>query len=373
MSFPTNGAGDYPYFPGGNRGITTTVNYSMPLIARIGLDVSHDRDSFSHGRLIPDFNARGATLQFATEGPPLQFPVSIQLVRPRAGNPGVFTGAPLLSRMVSFPRYLDGGSNAIARIKISQSRETHGTTEVDHICEVQIGNRTEQINLSANGNLQGIQAFKVRDVTPPPPTSDKVRGSALLFRNLEYNSGLLGDPTLLGRYSQYPGDISFVHNMIFVPNILSGPLPSLILTGFFDPPLFDTTDRKTTVQPWNIRPENPDILADNDIFGAVSTVGSWVNYRVPPGFPGSAILLSFVQSWPGSDLFYFTGLVFLVMMIATALLYSYRAPGFMMVIANTFILVIMFALGFIPLWMFVMILPLLALLLLNRGKGRAVV
>ena len=61
------------------------------------------------------------------------------------------------------------------------------------------------------------------------------------------------------------------------------------------------------------------------------------------------------------------------MMIATALLYSYRAPGFMMVIANTFILVVMFALGFIPLWMFVMILPLLALLLLNRGQGRSVV
>ena len=26
--FPTNGAGDYPYFPGGNRGITTTVSYT---------------------------------------------------------------------------------------------------------------------------------------------------------------------------------------------------------------------------------------------------------------------------------------------------------------------------------------------------------
>ena len=298
--------------------------------------------------------------------------MSIQLIRPRAGDPGIFTGVPVISRTVSFANYLDGGSNAIARIKLSQSRTSHGNSEIDHICEVQIGERTEQINLSANGNLQGLQAFKVRDVPDGLPAG-KVKGASLLFRGLEYNSGRLNNATLLGRYSQYPGDISFVHNLIFVPNVLGSPLPSVVLNGFLDPPAFDTTDRKTMVQPWNIRPENPDILADNDLFGAISTVGSWVSYRVPPGFPGSAVLLSFVQSWPGSDLFYFTGLVFLVMMIATALLYSYRAPGFMMVIANTFILVVMFALGFIPLWMFVMILPLLALLLLNRGQGRSVV
>ena len=48
-----------PISQGGNRGITTTVTYTRPLIARIGLDVTHQRDSFSHGRLIPDFNAQG--------------------------------------------------------------------------------------------------------------------------------------------------------------------------------------------------------------------------------------------------------------------------------------------------------------------------